>query len=161
MKLAPIAVVIALFGAIAGSVFLALSNDGRVANSDQSGESANAPGMTAAPTVVGWQFKQDDVACIHLTDAEHLLQLARDHDSTAYQNYADQNECYGMHQGTPVYRESGSYDYDQVVEIRKKGSANSLYTLRGNLDTVTAVDSDKLIEQAEQDGNVAPPSLQM
>ena len=134
--------VIAAFSALVAAMIFAFQGVARAANeAPSSTDASSAPAdqvAHAAPIVVDWQFQKDDVACVHISDAEHLLQLAHDGDMAAYQNYADQNECYGMSKGTRVYRESESIDRGQVIEVRKHGDANSLYTLDVNIVPVFA-----------------------
>lgn len=157
MKHAPIAIVIALLGAVAGAAFMRTRQGTSPSfNATHPSQTASRAATPAAPKVVGWQFNQDDVACIHNSDVDHLLKIARDGDSASYQDYANSNGCYGISKGTQVYVEDGSVGGEQVVKVRKRGSANSLYTLRRNISPVFAGDPETLIEQAEQDGNVAP-----
>lgn len=128
-------IAIAVLGAIVGSAFLGASIGVRSVNTPKSMDPQPAMADAARPVAVAVQevpvsgphFQDNDAACAHNYDATHLAKLMRDRDATAYMAYANENRCQWIKKGTPIYVESGVLD-DGVIEIRLKGSTESLYT---------------------------------
>lgn len=138
-------------------VAIAPANDVRPLQSDaeasaeatQKAASAS-PSTAASPDPVqpvnGPHFQDNDAACSNNYDARHLAKLMRDRDGPAYLAYANENKCQWIKKGTPIYVESGVLD-DGVIEVRMKGSTESLYTQSASI-TVFSDDADKAADPA-------------